>query len=500
MRALIFAAGLAPDMAPLTSRRPNVMLPLMDRSFIQHMIESLVGRDVTDFDIVLSHLPEQVERLLRQGNRWGCSIRYHLAKDPDRPYRRLAAIWPGESDETVLIGHADRLPDLDLGQEELSGDTPLALVEKGSGDQVWTGWATMTAADLAGLDVEGDFNALGASVLELVKENGRLSQTAATLSATTYTEILAAHQRVLAREYKGLMFSAMEAEAGVWLSRNVSLHPTARIVPPVFIGENCRIDVGVQIGPNAVIGADCSLDQRCSVSDSVVLPGSYVGRGLELTGCLVDRNRLINVALGVDISMSDDFLLGSLTESTFKRQARLWISRLAGTIGLAAGLPLLLLVLLGRLVSGSRPFIVSRPFVKLPSPRDPVKWKSTFLTGLSASDSPVAVNSSGPLWAWRHLALVLLPGLIDVIRGRVGLVGLPPRSADEIKALDDDWRNIYLKGRVGLVTEALVQFGTEADDDELYSAEAYYAATASFKRDVSLFMSYLGRLLPRRGR
>ena len=102
--------------------------------------------------------------------------------------------------------------------------------------------------------------------------------------------------------------TANEVEPGIWLSRNINLHPTAHLIPPVYIGQDCRIDKGVFLGPNAIIGHNCVIDSDSTITESVIFSGSYVGQGLELSQVMVDRNRLINTHMGTDITIVDDFI------------------------------------------------------------------------------------------------------------------------------------------------------------------------------------------------
>ena len=74
MRAVLFCTGDWPALAPLNDRLPGPLLPLLDRPFLQHVVEYLISRGVKRFDIVLSHLPEKVEEALGDGKRWGCPI------------------------------------------------------------------------------------------------------------------------------------------------------------------------------------------------------------------------------------------------------------------------------------------------------------------------------------------------------------------------------------------------------------------------------------------
>src|SRR5262249_57326278 len=116
----------------------------------------------------------------------------------------------------------------------------------------------------------------------------------------------------------------------------------ARRRPPVFLGENCQIGAGVQLGPHASVGHDCVLDTHCSVAQSVIFPGSYVGEALELGDVLVDKNCLINVRYGGALTVVDDFILGSLADRPLQRWLMRLFARLAAFGCLVAAAPVLL--------------------------------------------------------------------------------------------------------------------------------------------------------------
>ena len=53
----------------------------------------------------------------------------------------------------------------------------------------------------------------------------------------------------------------------------------------------------------------------------------------------------------------------------------------------------------------------------------------------------------------------------------------------------------YLGSIAGLITEAYVVHGASPSEDLLYSAEVFYAATASARHDAGLIAGYVAQLL-----
>src|SRR5438477_2620675 len=129
MRALIIATGDEPGIVPLNDRYPAPLLPLVDRPFIQHVVEYFANQGVRQFDFVLSHFPEKLEHHLGDGHRWGARFTYHLARDASRPYRLLKALdLDTAGGEPILFGHADRLPAVPLAKaREAAAALPLLV-------------------------------------------------------------------------------------------------------------------------------------------------------------------------------------------------------------------------------------------------------------------------------------------------------------------------------------------------------------------------------------
>lgn len=473
MRAIVFATG-ATSMRALTESRPAPLLPALDRPFLQHVLEHLIDHGVQTFDLILSEHPAEIESYLETGKRWGCEIRYHLARNASSPFSVLSTIVAAP--ERVFVADADRLP---LLPKELSeAADPAALVDR---KDRWSGWALIPGdllVSLAGAPTWADAEAI-------VRRAARPLEVPIVLSIAGYGGLLDTNRMMLEGRFPMPLLTARQVEEGIWISRNVSLHPTARLMPPVFIGENCRIGEEAQIGPMAVLGHDSVLDRQSMVKDSLILPGSYVGEALDLENSIVDRGKLINVTLGAELAIGEAFLLGSVSGRDKSRAHRLAGRALAALL-LVIFSPLLLLVLLGRALFGQRPIVSRQQNVRLPAPSDPDRWETISLPALTAAP---------PTSAMAHFVLCFLPGLLSVVIGRVGLAGVPPRTREQIEALPEDWRTMYLRSRAGLVSEAFVLHGAGANSDDEYAAELFYAVSSGVRLDFSILMRYAGRIL-----
>ncbi len=241
------------------------------------------------------------------------------------------------------------------------------------------------------------------------------------------------------------------------------------------------------------------------MTDSVIFPGSYVGEALELKDAIVDKNCLINLRVGSEITIQEDFILGSLAEKQLRRGWNRIASQAAAILLLVPALPIIAGLALYFKLRRPEPVFTTRPVVRLPAGSDPMSWKTLALIRLypgerssreKTSESMSLSNQSEGLPAgWRHFFLIFLPALINIARGDLRFVGVPPRSAQEIQDLPQDWRALYLKSKPGIVTESMVNFGPLATRDEMYSAEAVYSVSSGLRHDLKILMKYFGQIL-----
>ncbi len=122
MIGVIVVPGPSSRMHGLDTERPASLLPLGDRPVLQHIIELLAAQGITSIELIANHAPERIEAMLGNGDRWGCSFRYHLAAQSERPYRSLKIISQTKTEPWVLV-HAERYPCVELGTAKDSETT-----------------------------------------------------------------------------------------------------------------------------------------------------------------------------------------------------------------------------------------------------------------------------------------------------------------------------------------------------------------------------------------
>jgi hypothetical protein len=254
----------------------------------------------------------------------------------------------------------------------------------------------------------------------------------------------------------------------------------------VYICKNSIIERKARLGPYAAVGQNSIIGNGSAVSGSVVFPGSYIGENLDIVDSLVDRNTLVNARIGAEISLSEDFMLGSLSPKETRAPGR--ASQAAALLTLPLWLPLLIVVLAwGKMNSRYSRKIAA---VQLPASSD--NWQTFTFADYRGSET--GKSPAGRTVCWPDFFWCFLPNLPAVLRGRLSLVGVRPRTKVEIQNLSPDWQALYIKGKVGIITEAQVNYGFNPTRDELYSAETYYTVKASVWYDLKIAARYVGQL------
>lgn len=88
----------------------------------------------------------------------------------------------------------------------------------------------------------------------------------------------------------------------VRMGEGVDLGTSARIVPPVVVGDHVRVGEQASLGPYSVIGARCSIGKGAAVSNAVLLSGSKVDAGARVHRAIVGKRAVVQLDAPPDAS------------------------------------------------------------------------------------------------------------------------------------------------------------------------------------------------------
>lgn len=447
-------------------------LPIMGKPFLQHVLDSVARLGATELVIYVSEHADQFERFIGDGERWGFSTAYHLMKkDSSVAERVLRSVWL-ESEEPFLFCNNIFQPCLETSHlQEFSR----FIIDDGTG----TGWFYGTKAYLSPTAT----NSLGAVVLDA-------------LCVESPQQYLASMERVFSLKGGPLVVMGKELREGVWVGPGSRIHPSCTITAPVYIGARVNLGAQTVIGPRAEIDDGCIVDDGSTVIESSVLAGSYIGKHLEVRGCVVNQNTIFNVELDTAYIATDD-LLASSVEQEDDSENRMRVPFPSRFVALLLGIvtsPLLLLVLaINRIVHHRHIEKLAMVEMRQASNQNIARQLKTVTIHILRHRSEIKRGVR------THAVWILLPGLWHVVRGKSRFFGIPYRTEKDFANLSKEWRGLYEKSYPGLITEADILYDEYPEEEMLFASEMYYHVVDSFRYNAKLFFRYVGALFGRKG-
>jgi NDP-sugar pyrophosphorylase family protein len=490
MKAVIIATGYAPSLVGLTKSVSAEMLPLLDRPFLQHVVESLINRGVSSIDFIINEHAHVIEDLFSSGQRWGSEFKYHLCKDPERPFELLKNILAMDSSSCIIV-YGNRLAPSNADCLAKFKDTKNCLTVWKDGDKdVFAGIAKLSSEICSQIDDNISLDYFETKLLEL--DDVEKVDVDEPLFMDSYSNYLKCTSKVMTSDSDRLIISGKVKDEAIWISRNVILHPTAKLIPPVFLGQDCKISGKCVLGPNVVVSDGTIIDEKTSIKNSIILDNSYVGEGLELEDVVIDKSLLVNARHNSVLNIPDPYILGNLSDQSLKFVFYRLFVRLFALSLLVVTLPILLLTAIYLKLKGTKKLFVSDEFVALPTVDDMLMWKTVRIPRFNVEISEQGRHHGSR--RRREFFYYTIPRMIGVISGRIYCVGLAGRTVDSVEELTDDWRELDLQSKMGVISEASVIYANEPNADELFTAEAFYSVKKCFKHDLKLFFTYIFKL------
>lgn len=100
-----------------------------------------------------------------------------------------------------------------------------------------------------------------------------------------------------------------EIRPGVWIDGSAHLHRSARVVAPVYIGNNTTVESTAVITRFTNLENHCHIGAGSLVSDASVLPHTTIGNGLDISGAVVDGCEFVDLDRNVALTIGDPNLI-----------------------------------------------------------------------------------------------------------------------------------------------------------------------------------------------
>ncbi|HEY4641342.1 MAG TPA: sugar phosphate nucleotidyltransferase, partial [Thermoanaerobaculia bacterium] len=116
MKAMILAAGYGTRLRPVTYTMPKPVVPLAGRPLMGWAVEALLAAGISDFVVNLHHLPEPIERYLR--DRYARRARFEFSFEPEilgtgGGVRKVRTLLENDSEFFLVNGDTVQFPPYD---------------------------------------------------------------------------------------------------------------------------------------------------------------------------------------------------------------------------------------------------------------------------------------------------------------------------------------------------------------------------------------------------
>ena len=583
MKAVILAAGQETNLTPLTKDFIPLGLPVINRPAIEYLYSFLAKHEISDVYIFLKEGQEEILKALELDGKFPFKITYLTEKYPRGTAGCLRSLEDQLRDDHFLVLNSNQILDFDLN----------AMMKR---HQTRKSWATIAVSPIS----QGHFSAetvetcyeyavkdarfnanqnngnlnfyphgiyifdprvldlipkkqsyvdIKEQLLKHIKDNEIPSYAYDILGYCKAIRTINQYFQVNRDLIQGaipeleLLEDYSLIKRGIWAGKKVQIDPSATLIEPVIMGDDCVIEAGsVIIGP-ASIGDNCHIGRNSLLRESIVWENSRIEENSVVTYSLIGKNCTISREKEIDktiilsnknhLKAGDYNLLSgdprintivNISEKTFRKEvsgklyvkARERVDQILAFFLLILLSPLFLAIAIAiKCFSGDwgpvffkqircgkngiEFMMIKFRTMIVDADRTKVDLRQT----ANEVDGPVFKMANDPRLTGagkflRKLSLDELPQLINICRGEMGLIG-PRPLADEEMLFPGSWRDVRLRVKPGITGQWQISGRSQSHFNDWIRHDIYYVKNQSFALDCKIAVKTLWSVLKRVG-
>ncbi len=491
MKAVILSTFNLRNLEPVYEWTNEFLIPIVNKPIVEHQIELLKHYEILDIILILRDRPFESEKYFEKGERWGTNISYSLEKENKGISSSLFRLG-NRLDETFIFLSANVVTNFNISdfvQEHEKSESDLtyfvssfenSLVGVQSDDEIENFYPfLMSKKALEAVTQNRSLHSLKEIIYFLIENNFKVSSWRKDEDFThleTIDDYWKVNQDILKGKYKGLIISpGYEEREGFWLGARTKIEQGVKIDKPVVIGRNCILESAVSIDENSIIGDNVIIDKFAKIKNSIIISDSYIGPHTSVENSIVYKNNLFNIDSKVNIYVGEEFILGSSEGQEISNKGNRFMNTLVAVGLLVIFSPLLLLMLLLSLIL---------PFKKLFYTEE--RTGDFEVIDLQGNRAPKTFKMN--CFKSNFRLLHKLPGLLNVIKGDIWLVGNTPLSKEELSQITEEWQKVRFEAPPGLFHFWEIESKEEPTWEEKIIMENFYAKTRNTKLNVRILM------------
>ena len=346
LKAIIMAGGEGTRLRPLTCNIPKPMMPILGKPTMSYAIDLLKKNGITEIGVTLQYLPDEVISYYGDGSDYGVNLKYFIE---ETPLGTAGSVKNAELflDDTFIVISGDALTDIDLSvvveyHKEKHAMATIVLkevavpleygvvvtnkegrvtgfLEKPSwsevfSDKVNTGMYILEPEIFSYFEINEKFDFSNDLFPILLNEN-KLMYGFVTKGYWCDIGNIDQYMKCNFDVLKGLVkvkIKGNKISEGVFIGENSEIDETAILIPPIFIGDNCKIYGGVHIGPFSILGKNNIISSGGQIKRSIVFDNCYTGYKVEVKGAVICNKVQLESRVSVfeEAAIGNDTLVG----------------------------------------------------------------------------------------------------------------------------------------------------------------------------------------------
>jgi NDP-sugar pyrophosphorylase family protein len=319
MKAMILAAGYGTRLRPVTYTMPKPIVPLAGRPLMGWAVEALLAAGIRDFVVNLHHLPEAIERYLR--DHYAGRARFEFSFEPEilgtgGGVRKVRALLEKDSEFFLVNGDTVQFPPYDaLRVARASRDALAALTlrhppagdrftpvyfddghitgfGKGKGEALMFSGTHLISNRIFNYLPDKDFSGIVDEVYQPLLDSGR-ERIAGVVDDGLWFDIGTPQRYMTAsRTLLDLMIRGELTPSETRIAGDSLVHDTATVsgvMSRSIAGERSVIEGAIT---DTVVWDDCRIAPGATLDGCIVAHGVEIASGVELRNVLICRDDL----------------------------------------------------------------------------------------------------------------------------------------------------------------------------------------------------------------
>ena len=288
MKAVVLAGGQEFGQCTLSRRMPRALWPVLDRPIIEHVLAALRNAGVGELSISANGQTQRLADALASRSPLDIAIHYSEDTLPRGAAGCIKDCQPWLGDETFLVVHGASLllhvdfPHLLREHRQANAALSIATASSPHDSEPQPAGIYVCEKSIFPYIAPRGYQDMKEQLIPRLAEAGLIVQAVhlrgRVLSILNEESYLNAVIDLLDHEHcRRPLTTSLLGTPTLWIDRSASLHPTARVVGPAYIGPNTIIGADTLIVGPAQLGPNCRIDAEAVIHESILWDNAHVG-------------------------------------------------------------------------------------------------------------------------------------------------------------------------------------------------------------------------------